>query len=89
MWNLMKRRHPKKNKSWIYDKYFKTLGSDRWQAYAVTKSKDGKINHTHLVKAKRFAIRRHIKIKAKAHPFNPEFRNYFKQRDATNKTRKT
>jgi len=87
MWRWMKRRHPDKNKSWVYDKYFKTLGLDRWQIYAAIQSKEGKQSHIDLVKAARFAIRRHIKIRAKAHPFNSEFKDYFKRRDTANNIR--
>jgi RNA-directed DNA polymerase len=87
MWHWMKRRHPGKSKSWVQGKYFKSLGLDRWQIYAATKTKDGRKYHLHLVKATRFAIRRHIKIMAIAHPFNSKFKDYFKYRDATGKTR--
>ena len=34
-------------------------------------------------------IKRHIKIRSEANPYNPEFNDYFKQRKMTSKTRRS
>ena len=85
----MLRRHPNKSKSWIYRKYFTRCGFSNWNFYTKIKDKDGKTIPLYLYKASKTSIKRHIKIRSKANPYNPEFNDYFKQRAMTNKTRKS
>ncbi|MFU7503514.1 MAG: hypothetical protein ACE1S7_09120 [Candidatus Tisiphia sp.] len=42
----------------------------------------------YLYRASETPIRRHIKIKSKAHPYDPKFKEYFKHRESTSKTRR-
>lgn len=46
----------------------------------MTKDKEGKMKPLYLRKAVETSIRRHKKIIAKATPFEPKFKEYFKQR---------
>jgi RNA-directed DNA polymerase len=72
-WRWAKRRHPKKNRKWIKSKYFQSVGSRNW----VFKEKDGT---EALYKLSDIPIRRHIKIKANANPYDPEWQEYFIKR---------
>ncbi len=83
----MLRRHPNKSKSWINRKYFKRRGFSNWNFYAKVKDKKGDQTPLYLYKAVETPIRRHIKIRAAAHPYNPEFNEYFKFRESTSKIR--
>ncbi|BAZ45999.1 putative reverse transcriptase [Chondrocystis sp. NIES-4102] len=56
------RRHPNKNKTWIVNKYWKTIGGDNW----VFGEKEG----TTLIKHSATAIKRHVKVKGEASPYN-------------------
>ena len=77
LWSWCKRRHPKKSGTWIKKKYFRTIGKDKW-AFATSQQADA--SPLVLVKAKRTPIRRHIKIKAAANPYDPMFSEYFQWR---------
>jgi RNA-directed DNA polymerase len=73
--NWSTRRHPNKPKRWIIKKYFKTIGGDNWRFYGENEGKE-----IALIKACHFPIRRHIKIKSQANPFDPSWELYFEER---------
>ena len=75
LWQWAKRRHPKKSHCWIKDKYFQTVGSQNWVFHGEV---DGK-NYT-LYSAARTPIVRHVKVKSQANPFDPQWYDYFEQR---------
>ena len=56
------RRHPNKNKYWIVDKYWKTVGNDNW----VFGEKEGAT----LIKHPQIAIMRHVKVKGSTSPYD-------------------
>jgi RNA-directed DNA polymerase len=76
------RRHPKKSTAWALRKYFKHVGTRQWVFSAVVKDKDGQRRLKSLRLATDIAIRRHIKIRREAHPFDPAFTDYFQQRQS-------
>jgi RNA-directed DNA polymerase len=59
-WGL--RRHPNKNKTWIVNKYWKTVGGDNW----VFGEKEGAT----LTKHQSTAITRHTKVKGESSPYD-------------------
>jgi RNA-directed DNA polymerase len=75
LWQWAKRRHSNKNRWWIADKYFRTIGGDRWVFHGELDGRD-----YHLYRAKRVRIERHIKVKGEANPFDPKWEPYFEQR---------
>jgi RNA-directed DNA polymerase len=81
LWRWAKRRHPMKNRHWIRHKYFKSVQKRNWVFSAEVTDKSGRKQLIHLRKAMDVKIRRHFKIRRDAHPFAPEFRQYFKLRD--------
>jgi RNA-directed DNA polymerase len=72
-WQWAKRRHPKKMLKWIKSKYFQSVGSRNW----VFREKD---STSALLKLSDIPIRRHIKIKADANPYDPDWSDYFIKR---------
>lgn len=72
-WQWAKRRHPKKMLKWIKSKYFQSIGTRRW----VFREKDNPVS---LFKLSDIPIRRHIKIKANANPYDQEWYDYFIKR---------
>ncbi len=83
------RRHSSKGRKWIVKKYFTTVGGDHWRFYCMTKDKEGNAKPLYLKKAANTKIRRHVKIKSEATPFNPLYKAYFKQREDERVRRKT
>jgi RNA-directed DNA polymerase len=77
-----KRRHPKKNAKWTKKKYFRTEGARDW-IFSV-RLKDMKKKDTtyylDLHSAAYTPIRRHVKIRSAATPYDPQFTEYFLER---------
>jgi RNA-directed DNA polymerase len=64
LWAWAKRRHPNKGKYWITNKYWKTVGNDRW-VFANNGS-----NPLYLIKHGQIKIVRHEKVKVEASPLD-------------------
>ena len=80
IWKWAKKRHPNKNTSWIKNKYFKRIGQRDWRLFAKTK------DTTFVLKlASNTTIKRHVKIKAEATPYDPDYKNYFLKRENNQK----
>ncbi len=80
IWQWAVRRHPNKGMHWIKEKYFSSEGKRNWIFTAMTKDKDGNPRELKLVKASDTKIKRHIKIRGKANPFDPKQESYFESR---------
>lgn len=80
LWQWACRRHPNKPRRWIKDRYFRSEGLRNWVFGTLVKTEDGDVKMVKLVNASDTPIRRHIKIKAEAHPFNPAWEEYFENR---------
>ncbi|MEJ2446059.1 MAG: group II intron reverse transcriptase/maturase [Exilibacterium sp.] len=79
LWRMLRKRHPKKSKSWLFDTYW-TAG-DRKHVFAVkSKTMMGLPKVYQVVRICTIGIRRHIKIKATANPYLPEFLKYLRKR---------
>ena len=79
IWKWALRRHPNKGKKWVKVKYFKSTSYSKWVFFGKTSVSNGK--DIHLVKAGNTPIVRHILIKGKANPYDPEWNKYFDQRE--------
>jgi len=75
LWRWAKRRHPKKSRRWIKDKYFHAIDGRNW---VFSGEHNGK--RMTLLSASEIPIRRHIKVKAQANPFDPAWEIYFEER---------
>ncbi len=83
------KRHARKGKRWIVKHYFTTLGGNNWRFRCMIKDKEGQPKPLYLKNAADTKIRRHVKIKSDATPFNPLYKDYFKKRNEEQKRRKT
>lgn len=75
------RRHPRKSNKWKAKKYFRSEGLRRWIFSTAVKDKEGNSTFLDLFKAYQIPIRRHVKIRAEATPYDPQFKEYFIQRE--------
>jgi RNA-directed DNA polymerase len=80
LWQWVKRRHPKKNRHWMKDKYFRSEGNRNWVFYGELEGRDGKPDRVRLLYAADTPIRRHIKVKGEANPYDPCWEMYFEER---------
>lgn len=78
LWSWAKRRHPTKGKRWVAIKYFINR-KGQWQFHGWHKiaNMDCQFN---LVQIARTPIKRHVKIRSNATPYNPEFAGYLEKR---------
>ena len=79
LWRWATPRHPNKGRRWVKKKYFHALGSRFW-VFACDNGKEnwrGKPELMRLAKAQDIKIRRHVKVKADANPYDPQWKSYF------------
>lgn len=74
LWQWAKRRHPNKGKKWIAKRYWHRNGARGW----VFGQTDKRMK---LIRTADTAIRRHVKIKGDANPYDPAWEEYFERRE--------
>ena len=72
-WKWARRRHPKKSKGWVKNKYFQWINGNNWRFME-------KDNPKPLFLLRSIPIRRHVKIKAEVNPYDPMWKNYLSNR---------
>ena len=82
LWRWSQRRHPNKGARWVKNKYFGTLRGAHWIFYSNYIDEDGNPTRLYLYQASGTPIKRHIKVKMEANPYDPKYRDYFIQREA-------
>ena len=87
LWRWARRRHPNKLATWVKKRYFPALDGRSWVFAADTgeRTAEGKpvwkrLARTSDTKIRRHKIRRHIKIRRDANPFDPTWQPYFQER---------
>jgi RNA-directed DNA polymerase len=80
LWRWAKRRHRNKSRAWIMKKYFRPTPNHKWQFFGQSSDKDGKPVTICLTHAARIPIRRHVKVKGQANPYDPQWETYFEKR---------
>ena len=82
LWYWAKRRHPEKSVVWIAKRYWHRLGRTRrtFAADSGERTPDGKPRLFQLVDPTETRIRRYVKVKSEANPFDPRWRDYFEDR---------
>ena len=82
LWRWARRRHHQKSWNWIVSRYWHRLNGKK--VFAVDtgeRTPEGKTVWLRLVNVTETKVRRHVKIKAAANPFDPQWRNYFEERE--------
>ena len=74
------RRHPEKSAAWKNKRYFRVKGMSRWTFSVKTKNRKGEYYFLDLFRMTQLSIRRHIKIRAEANPYDPQYADYFSKR---------
>jgi RNA-directed DNA polymerase len=83
----IKHRHPNKSWKWINKKYFCRIEHDNWVFNAGFQASQGRYQLLCLFNASSVAIKRHIKIRSEATPYDPKYKEYFEKRWARVKLR--
>jgi RNA-directed DNA polymerase len=81
LWSWARRRHSGKSRYWIRDRYWVRLKDREVFATATAKrTPAGKPVWLQLVYPTTISIRRHVKIRMDANPFDPAWRDYLEER---------
>jgi RNA-directed DNA polymerase len=80
IWKWARRRHWRKPRRWVKDKYFPDEGPNRWVFTGVLKGEEGQVKVVRLLAASSIRIERHTKIRAEANPYNLAWETYFEKR---------
>ena len=80
LWFWAKRRHPNKGGKWLRKKYFRAQGMRCWIFSTKSIDKDGNKVFLDLISAAKIPIKRHVKIRAEATPFDPQYHKYLSYR---------
>jgi RNA-directed DNA polymerase len=80
LWRWARRRHRGKSAAWVKRKYFTGRGDDPWRFRGTVRDEDGGFHTVFLVRARDTPIRRHVKIKGAANPYDPAWELYFEER---------
>jgi RNA-directed DNA polymerase len=81
LWQWARRRHPEKSLGWLKQKYFERQGQDNWRFFGKSCDADGILHTVRLLPASHMPIRRHIKVKGEANPYDPAYETYFEKRE--------
>lgn len=71
LWRWAKRRHPNKGRRWIRRRYFGSSSTRSW-VFASGNQTLGRLSDR--------KVRRHVKVKAEANPYDPSWDGYFEER---------
>jgi len=80
LWRWARRRHGRFPMWKIKAKYFPPLGKRQWVFQGEVESRRGVSRQVCLMKLADVAIRRHIKIRSEANPYDPACEEYFESR---------
>ncbi len=78
LWRWARRRHPNKSAYWVKDKYFRSHKARNWIFFGEG-DRSSKWE-AWLYTAARTPIRRHVKIRGEANPYDPAWEMYFEKR---------
>jgi RNA-directed DNA polymerase len=80
LWRWSKRKHPQKSATWRRKKYFPANGTRNWVFTGAVLGKHEERKSVTLCKAADTPIKRHLKIRAEANPYDPRWEVYFEER---------
>ena len=81
LWQWARKRHPNKSPRWIKPKYFERRRDRDWSFFGETCDDEGRPTRVRLYYAKSTPIKRHVKVKGEANPYDPTYETYFEERE--------
>ena len=81
LWQWARRRHNRKGRRWLKRKYFCRRRGRDWWFFGESKDENGQMCQVWLYHAARTPIRRHIKVRGAANPYDLQWEEYFERRE--------
>src|SRR6266404_4668503 len=75
-----RRRHPKKSSTWLRKKYYERNRRHNRCFFGERYDDEGQPRKVWLYRAKSTPIKRHVKVKGEANPYDPTYETYFEER---------
>jgi RNA-directed DNA polymerase len=82
LWKWARRRHPNKPSRWVKTKYFEQRKDRDWAFFGETCDDEGRPKKVRLFQAQSIPIKRKVKVKGEANPYDPAYETYFEDREA-------
>lgn len=89
LWRWAKRRHPMKGGKWLQQKYFRAQGMRRWIFSTKARDKEGNSHYLDLISTAKTPIIRHVKMRAEATPYDPQYHAYLSHRMSRRQSKPT
>jgi RNA-directed DNA polymerase len=80
VWRWCRRRHPKKSRKWIKEKYFLRDGDRHWVFTGTLRDQKGQGWPIQLMAAAQVKIIRYVKIRSAVNPYDPQWELYLEAR---------
>ena len=85
LWRWSRRRHPNKSSGWVRNKYFRRINGVSWIFACEVKKPNKKKDKNEVVVYKladpaKVPIKRHVKIRFEANPYDKQWESYFEKR---------
>jgi RNA-directed DNA polymerase len=80
LWHWARRRHRGKSAAWVKRKYFTGRDDNPWCFRGTIQDEEGGFHTVFLVRARDTPIRRHVKVRGTANPYDPAWELYFEER---------
>jgi len=80
LWQWARHRHSNKSHTWVYRQYIRPPGAEKALFQTQTTDKNGEKRLIRIYAASQTPIRRHIKVRGAANPYDPQWELYFEQR---------
>ncbi len=81
LWQWARRRHPNKPQRWVNVKYFEPRRDRDRVFFGETCDDEGRPKKVWLFHAKSTPIKRQVKVKGEANPYDPTYETYFEERE--------
>ena len=82
LWRWARRRHRNKTWSWLKKKYFERHEGRNWCFFGRMSDDQEKPHRIRLFLASDIPIKRHVKVRSDANPYDPAYESYFAKREA-------
>lgn len=82
LWKWALKRHPKKRKRWVANKYFRNVNGVNWQFATTILDRHGKEQTIYVFRTASIPIERHVKVKDTASPDDPTLTAYWDNRNS-------
>jgi len=80
LWRWCQKRHRNKPRKWLKKNYFQQVGQDQWIFTGTLRTRKDTAYTVQRMRAGKVKIRRHVKIRSDANPYDPEWELYLEER---------